>query len=148
MQLSSLLGLRVLDAGHHRVGTVIDVRLRLTGDSSDHPRSPELTGLVISPRTGSSYLGYERTDLDAPWLIATIAAWRHRGTFLASGTMWAESGLATSRCVLAIAETHRLCGVSDLISMAVPQQFGEGVLREGLPVLALDDVGDPLEKES
>ncbi|WP_029107204.1 hypothetical protein [Mycobacterium sp. URHD0025] len=84
MQLSNLLGLRVLDAGHHPVGTVIDVRLRIAGDGADHPRSPELTGLVISPRTRSAYLGYERTGLDAPWLIATIAAWRHRGTFLAA----------------------------------------------------------------
>ncbi|MGV0810266.1 hypothetical protein [Mycolicibacterium setense] len=84
MQLSNLLGLRVLDAGHHPVGNVIDVRLKLDGDSAEHPRSPELTGLVISPRTRSSYLGYERTDLDAPWLIATTARWRHRGTFLAA----------------------------------------------------------------
>lgn len=82
MQLSNLLGLRVLDGGHHPVGTVIDVRLRLD-DEANQP-SPEVVGLVISPRTRSSYLGYERTGLDAPWLIATIAAWRHRGTFLAA----------------------------------------------------------------
>ncbi|MGV0816039.1 hypothetical protein ABQF34_29155 [Mycolicibacterium boenickei] len=82
MQLSSLLGLRVLDAGHHPVGTVIDVRLRMAGDRNDHPRAPELVGLVVSPRTRSSYLGYERTGIDAPALIAGIARWRHRATFL------------------------------------------------------------------
>lgn len=81
MQLSNLLGLRVVDADDHPVGTVIDVRLMLGDD--DHP-TPEVTGLVVSPRTRSSYLGYERTDLKAPWLIAGIAAWRHRGTFLAA----------------------------------------------------------------
>ncbi|KLI07607.1 hypothetical protein A5731_30630 [Mycolicibacterium conceptionense] len=83
MQLSNLLGLRVLDAGHHPVGTVIDVRLKLAEGGDGNPESPRLIGLVISPRTRSSYLGYERTDIDAPWLIATIAGWRHRGTFLA-----------------------------------------------------------------
>ncbi|MGV0734874.1 hypothetical protein [Mycobacterium syngnathidarum] len=83
MQLSNLLGLRVLDAGHHPVGTVIDVRLKLVDDGAGHPRSPQLVGLVVSPRTRSSYLGYERTDISAPWLIAAVARWRHRGTFLA-----------------------------------------------------------------
>ncbi|CRZ15710.1 hypothetical protein [Mycolicibacterium neworleansense] len=83
MQLSNLLGLRVLDAGHHPVGTVIDVRLRFGGDGSDRPSSPQVAGLIISPRTRSSYLGYERTGIKAPALIAVIAGWRHRGTFLA-----------------------------------------------------------------
>ncbi len=84
MQLSNLLGLRVLDAGHHRVGTVIDVRLRIAEDGEDRPGRPELAGLVVSPRTRSSYLGYERTGINAPAFIATIARWRHRGTFLAA----------------------------------------------------------------
>lgn len=87
MQLSNLLGLRVLDAGHHPVGTVVDVRLKIDGDRSDHPSPPEVVGLAISPRTRSSYLGYERTGIDAPAAIAAIAAWRHRGTFLAD---WAD----------------------------------------------------------
>ncbi|WKG05153.1 hypothetical protein [Mycolicibacterium sp. HK-90] len=83
MQLSNLLGLRVLDAGHHPVGTVVDVRLEMTGDRTDHPRAPELVGLVVSPRTRSSYLGFERTGINAPAVIAAVARWRHRGTFLA-----------------------------------------------------------------
>lgn len=84
MQLSNLLGLRVIDAGHHPVGTVVDVRLGFAGDRADHPPMPRVTGLVISPRTRSSYLGYERTSLNSPVLIAAIARWRHRGTFLAA----------------------------------------------------------------
>ncbi|NKZ13273.1 hypothetical protein HGA11_20060 [Mycolicibacterium septicum DSM 44393] len=81
MQLSNLLGLRVLDPGRHPVGTVIDVRLRLGAEPSS---APEVVGLVVSPRTRSAYLGYERTRLDAPALIAAIAKWRHRHTFLAA----------------------------------------------------------------
>ncbi|BDY30299.1 PRC-barrel domain-containing protein [Mycolicibacterium mageritense] len=84
MQLSNLLGTEVVDAAHHRVGTVVDVRLRIAGDRCDHPPTPRVAGLVVSPRTGSSYLGYERTAINAPALIAKIAAWRHRGTFVAA----------------------------------------------------------------
>ncbi|BBX94006.1 hypothetical protein H5U98_22120 [Mycolicibacterium boenickei] len=83
MQLSNLLGIRVLDAGHHPVGTVVDVRLEYATARGAHPSTPVVVGLVISPRTRSAYLGYERTGINAPALIATIARWRHRETFLA-----------------------------------------------------------------
>ncbi|MED5812431.1 hypothetical protein VST63_08660 [Mycolicibacterium sp. 050232] len=83
MQLSSLLGIRVLDAGHHPVGTVVDVRLEFPAARGDDPSTPVVVGLVVSPRTRSAYLGYERTGINAPALIAAIARWRHRATFLA-----------------------------------------------------------------
>jgi sporulation protein YlmC with PRC-barrel domain len=83
MQLSKLLGLRVIDAAQHHVGTVVDVRLTLTGDPDDQPSAPRVLGLVISPRTKSSYLGYERSAADAPAMLAALLRWRHRGTFLA-----------------------------------------------------------------
>jgi hypothetical protein len=41
-------------------------------------------GLVISPRTKSSFLGYERCDANAPMVLAAFLRWRHRGTFLAA----------------------------------------------------------------
>jgi len=83
MQVSKLLGLRVVDAGHHAVGTVVDVRLTIAGDPQHNPSAPRVQGLVISPRTTSSYLGYERTDANAPLMLAALMRWRHRGTFLA-----------------------------------------------------------------
>jgi hypothetical protein len=83
MRLSELLGLDVLDATAQRLGTVVDVRLAVTGDLDDKPDSPTLFGLVISPRTRSSYLGYERTDVHRPAALAALLRWRHRGTFLA-----------------------------------------------------------------
>jgi sporulation protein YlmC with PRC-barrel domain len=84
MQLSRLLGLPVIDAGSHPVGTVVDVRLVIAGDPSDQPPTPRVVGLVISPRTRSSYLGYERTNANAPLMLAMLARWRHRGTFVAA----------------------------------------------------------------
>ncbi|GFG51756.1 hypothetical protein [Mycolicibacterium agri] len=78
------MGLRVIDAGSHAVGTVIDVRLVIAGDLQNDPPVPRIFGLVISPRTESSFLGYERSTATAPLLLARLLRWRHRGTFLAS----------------------------------------------------------------
>jgi sporulation protein YlmC with PRC-barrel domain len=83
VQLSELLGLDVLDATAQRLGTIVDVRLAVTGDLDDDPDTPTLFGLVISPRTRSSYLGYERSDLRRPTVLAALLYWRHRGTFVA-----------------------------------------------------------------
>lgn len=88
MQLSNLLGTAVVDAADDAVGTVIDVRLSI-GDACS---TPEALGLVISPRTRSSYLGYERTGTNAPALIAAFARWRHRGTFVAAWSDIARVG--------------------------------------------------------
>ena len=84
MQLSRLLGLRVIDAAQHPVGTVVDVRLTMTGDPEHDPAAPEVLGLVISPHTRSSFLGYERSGADAPVMLAALLRWWHRDTFLAA----------------------------------------------------------------
>jgi len=84
MLLSKLLGLRVVDAGSHPVGTVVDVRLTIAGDPEHDPPKPRVLGLVVSPRTRSSFLGYERATADAPVMIAALLRWRHRGTFVAA----------------------------------------------------------------
>jgi hypothetical protein len=39
---------------------------------------------VISPRTRSSFLGYERSGVNAPLMLSALYRWRHRGTFLAA----------------------------------------------------------------
>ena len=54
MQLSRLLGLRVIDAGSHPVGTVADVRLTIAGDPAHINQPPRVLGLVMRPRTKSS----------------------------------------------------------------------------------------------
>jgi hypothetical protein len=84
MQLSRFLGLQVIDGAHHPVGTVVDVRLEMAGDPEHAPAAPRVVGLVISPRTKSSFLGYERSGADAPVMLAALFRWWHRGTFLAA----------------------------------------------------------------
>jgi len=84
MQLSRFLGVRVIDAAQHPVGTIVDVRLVMTGDPQRSPAAPRVLGLVISPHTKSSFLGYERSRADAPVMLAALLRWWHRGTFLAA----------------------------------------------------------------
>lgn len=83
MQLSEIVGLEALDDAGQHVGTVVDVRLAVSGQLDDHPGEPTVFGLLVSPRTHSSYLGYERSDARKPRALAALLRWRHRGTFLA-----------------------------------------------------------------
>ena len=47
--------------------------LRLAAPQDPDQQVPtRLLGFVISPNTRSSYLGYERTDIAAPWLLAAV----------------------------------------------------------------------------
>lgn len=82
MILSDLLDLPVRDADGRPLGFVVDVRLVLDGPLDGTLAAPRLHGLLVSPRTGTSFLGYERTDENAPALIARWLRHRHRGTFL------------------------------------------------------------------
>lgn len=66
MQLSDLLGLPVYDSDGTSLGTLIDVRLSVTGDLHHRPDAPKVFGVIVSPRSKSSYLGYERRRVDQP----------------------------------------------------------------------------------
>jgi hypothetical protein len=66
-----------------RATSTVDIRLSGAGDLDDNPSAPTLFGLVVSPRTRSPYLGYERSDANRPMALAAWLRWRHRGTFLA-----------------------------------------------------------------
>ncbi|AEI11522.1 PRC-barrel domain-containing protein [Cellulomonas gilvus] len=82
MLLSDLLDRRVTDAEGRALGFVVDVRLVLDGPLDGLLAAPRLHGVLVSPRTGSSFLGYERTGESAPALVAWWLRRRHRGTFL------------------------------------------------------------------
>lgn len=97
MLASELLGLPVEDSSGQGVGTVIDVRLGIDGDLDHDPGQPRILGLVVSPRTRSSYLGYERTGVKHPVLLRTLLCWRHRGTFVCA---WSD---------IAGIDNHRVC---------------------------------------
>ncbi|MGN6240741.1 MAG: hypothetical protein ACTHNI_13520, partial [Cellulosimicrobium cellulans] len=107
MILGDLLDARVVGPDGEDLGFLVDVRLALDtlpddapsdGDPDDaHPEDRALSasvrrrdrvgrarvvGVLVSPRTGASFLGYERTEVDSPAIIAAFLRWRARGSFL------------------------------------------------------------------
>jgi hypothetical protein len=104
MILSDLLG-RPAYVDGDRVGWVIDVRLRPEPADSDQPM-PTLRahGLIVSPHSKASTLGYERSTVRSPRPIAALQRWRHRETFLVP---WADvAGIEKDRVTLR-PEHHR-----------------------------------------
>lgn len=82
MILSDLMQTPVFDAAGQRLGRVIDARFVVDGTPRQLLSDARLDGFIVSAHSGSSFLGYERTDERSPWLIAHFLAWRHRGAFL------------------------------------------------------------------
>ena len=82
MILGDLLDSPVHDENGGRVGVVIDVRLVLDGPVRGLLAAPRLLGLLVAPRRVVSFLGYERTDVTRPALLAHWLRHRARGTVL------------------------------------------------------------------
>ena len=81
MILSDLLSKRVRCGGDD-LGYVIDARFVVRGAVSGALADAELIGLVVGPREGAAFLGYERTQVQKPALLSRFFAWRQRGSFL------------------------------------------------------------------
>jgi sporulation protein YlmC with PRC-barrel domain len=82
MILTDLLDKPVLEADGDAVGYVIDVRFALDGPPDQLLAAARLHGLLVSPRTRTPFLGYERSDVTSPWPLAQLMRRWHRGTFL------------------------------------------------------------------
>jgi hypothetical protein len=89
MILSDLIDQPVRSSEGELLGYVVDARFSLDGTRHQLLNSPRLVGLVVSPRSHSSFMGYERTGVRAPAIIARWFAWRARGTFL---VLWRDLG--------------------------------------------------------
>jgi hypothetical protein len=87
MILSDILHSTVLDAAGGKLGQVIDARFVIDGAPGPLLADARLAGLLVSPHSGSSFLGYERVDDRRPWIIADLLRYRHRGTFFVE---WSE----------------------------------------------------------
>jgi len=83
MILSDLLDLPVQDSTGGRLGFCVDARLVLDGPAGGGPLAgARLHGLVVSPRTRTSFMGYERSGVRRPWPLGALLERRHAGTFL------------------------------------------------------------------
>ncbi|HEV6955639.1 MAG TPA: PRC-barrel domain containing protein [Promicromonospora sp.] len=110
MNVGDLLDAHVEEPEGARVGVVVDVRFALAvtepegeggEEDRENPDAPlsehtatrdevgaaRLVGLLVSPRSAGSFLGYERTDVRSPWPVPQLVRRRHRGTFLVD---WAD----------------------------------------------------------
>jgi len=82
MNLNDILGSDVVDGDGQRLGEVSDFRFALDAGAGQLLSPARLVGIVVSPRTASSFLGYERQGLTQPWPVAQLFRWWHRGSFL------------------------------------------------------------------
>jgi len=82
MILSDLLGSVAVEADGTRLGTILDVRLEVSGAPAQLLAATVVTGVLVSPHSRFSTWGYERRGEDGPLLIARLQRWVHRGTFL------------------------------------------------------------------
>ncbi|GAA4165020.1 hypothetical protein GCM10022286_27580 [Gryllotalpicola daejeonensis] len=113
MRLTDLLDRPVRDATGALLGRVIDARFVLDGAPSGNGAGAlsdaRLHGLIVSPRRSGSFLGYERTGVNRPWLIAHFLAWRERHDVL---VRWAD--------VATVGEELQLRSGATLYSPALP----------------------------
>ena len=96
MILGDLLGVFVFDDGGTRLGRVADARFVVDGAPRQLLAGARLLGLVVSPHSASSFLGYERTELRQPWPLPALLRWRHRGSFL---VLWEDIAMIGARGV-------------------------------------------------
>jgi hypothetical protein len=80
MILSDIIGLRVVDPDGDVLGRIVDARFRLEGSGT--PSTARLVGIIVSPRSATSFLGYERSSMSRPVVLARILRWMHRGSCL------------------------------------------------------------------
>lgn len=90
MILGDLLGTPVRNSDGGWVGKVADVRFVLDGSPRQLLSDARVLGLVVSPHSAASFLGYERNNLTQPWPLANWLRWRHRGSFL---VLWEDIAL-------------------------------------------------------
>lgn len=82
MIASDLLDVPVHDDGGAHLGWVVDLRFVLDGTADTFLAHARLHGLVVSPRTRTSFMGFERSRVRQPWPVSMILRRWHRGTFL------------------------------------------------------------------
>jgi sporulation protein YlmC with PRC-barrel domain len=96
MILGDLLGTPVHDNDGVRLGRVADARFVADGAPRQLMAEGRLLGLVVSPHSVSSFLGYERTGVNQPWPLPRMLRWRHRGSFL---VMWEDIAMIGEKSV-------------------------------------------------
>ncbi|HEY8752621.1 MAG TPA: PRC-barrel domain containing protein [Arthrobacter sp.] len=82
MILTDILGRDVQNNDGKKLGRVADARFVVDSTPGQLMANARLHGLIVSPHSAASFLGYERYGINQPWPLAQILRWRHRGSFL------------------------------------------------------------------
>jgi PRC-barrel domain len=84
MRLSDLLGAEVIDEAGRSAGHVHDVRLIQDGPLvGGFGASLRLAGLIVGRRAIGARLGYERRQMQGPWLVKLLFGWLyHDGRYV------------------------------------------------------------------
>lgn len=71
-----LLGAEVVGPADESLGNVLDLRLAPSGAADDS--ALVLTDLLVGRGRPGSYLGYDRSGDQGPWLVRSVVRWLHR----------------------------------------------------------------------
>jgi sporulation protein YlmC with PRC-barrel domain len=83
VRLTDLLDAQVIDESGRSAGTVHDVRLVQDGPVLGELNAAfRVLGLVAGPRKVGGRLGYDRTNMNAPWLLNLLYRRIHRDDVL------------------------------------------------------------------
>jgi sporulation protein YlmC with PRC-barrel domain len=97
MILNDMLGTKVTDSNGELLGQVSDARFALDSAPTQLLSTARLVGIIVSPRTATSFLGYERQGMTQPWPVAQLLRWWHRGSFL---VLWEDIAMMGSQEVV------------------------------------------------
>ncbi len=90
--------------GDQKLGHAIDCRFILDGKPSTLLAQARLVGIIVGPRTSEAFLGYERTSVRSPALLAHYFRWRQRGAFMVA---WEDIECVTDTAIVVRASFTR-----------------------------------------
>jgi sporulation protein YlmC with PRC-barrel domain len=80
-RLNELMWMRVYGEGGSELGNVIDVRVTPSGEA-ERGAPLVVTGLVVGRGRPGSFLGYDRSPDQGPWVLNRVVRWLHRDSGL------------------------------------------------------------------
>jgi sporulation protein YlmC with PRC-barrel domain len=100
-RLNELLQMRVHGASGRPLGHVTDVRIVRSG-RPEEGAPLVVTGLVVGRGHPGSFLGYDRSPDQGPWLVARVVRWLHRhsglvGVAEVAGIDWEAERITLTR---------------------------------------------------
>jgi hypothetical protein len=75
MRSADLLGAEVFAPDGTHLGEVLDIRLEQDGPMLGADLALQIRGFVVGRRRLASHLGYDRANVNGPWLVNAVVQW-------------------------------------------------------------------------